>query len=127
MTAEVDICIARDYDKGGLEDGARILVDRLWPRGLSKNDLDLDDWIKDIAPSAELRKWFDHDLEKWAGFQNRYRAELTDNPEAIERLLTWCRKGRVTLLYGAKDREHNQAVVLRDYLAQHHSTGADGR
>ena len=127
MTAEVDIRIARDYDKGGLEDGARILVDRLWPRGLSKNDLDLDDWIKDIAPSAELRKWFDHDPGKWAGFQKRYRAELADNPEAAERLMTWCRKGGVTLLYGTKDREHNQAVVLRDYLAQHLSGGADGR
>ncbi|GGF75250.1 hypothetical protein GCM10011402_29940 [Paracoccus acridae] len=127
MTTDVDIRIARDYDKGGQDDGARILVDRLWPRGLSKKDLDLDDWIKDIAPSAELRKWFDHDPEKWVGFQNRYWAELADNPEAIEQLMTWCRKGRVTLLYGAKDREHNQAVVLRDYLAQQLSGGADRR
>ena len=126
MTTDVDIRIARDYDKGGREDGARILVDRLWPRGLSKKDLGLDDWIKDIAPSAELRRGFDHDPEKWAGFQNRYRAELADNPEATERLMTLCRKGCVTLLYGAKDREHNQAVVLRDYLAQHLSRGADG-
>ena len=120
MTAKVDIRIARNYDKGGQEDGARILVDRLWPRGLSKKDLDLDDWIKDIAPSAELRKWFDYDPEKWAGLQNRYRAELADNPEAIEQLMTWCRKGRVTLLYGAKDPEVNHARVLLEFLQSRH-------
>lgn len=119
MGVPADIRIARDYDDddAGASDGARILVDRLWPRGVSKSDLDYDEWIKEVAPSTELREWFDHDPTKWPEFRKRYRAELDDNPDAVERLLDWCRKGSVTLLYGAKDREHNQAVVLRDYLA----------
>lgn len=126
MTSGADIRLARDYDDPQPDEGARILVDRLWPRGLSKDQLHHDDWIREIAPSTDLRKWFDHDPAKWGEFQKRYRAELDDNPDAVERLLDWCRKGRVTLLFGAKDRAHNQAVVLRDYLNRRLSGGKTG-
>lgn len=109
------IHIARVYDHPSAE-GASLLVDRLWPRGIAKADLAPDEWIRDIAPTTELRKWFGHDPAKWEEFRRRYRAELDANAEAVERCLAWCRKGSVTLLYGAKDHEHNQAVELRDYL-----------
>jgi uncharacterized protein YeaO (DUF488 family) len=112
------IRIARCYDDPDQTQGARILVDRMWPRGISKEDLKHDDWIREAAPSDELRKWFDHDPDKWDEFRDRYRAELDENPEAVERCLDWCRKGPVTLLYAAKDRDHNQAVVLRDHLRE---------
>jgi len=126
MTDEADIQIGRAYDDADSMRGARILVDRVWPRGISKEDLKYDDWIKDVAPSPKLRKWFGHDPDKWDQFRKRYSAELDDNPEAVARCLDWCRKGPVTLLYGAKDRAHNQAVVLRDYLREKldHGTGA---
>jgi uncharacterized protein YeaO (DUF488 family) len=104
------------YDDVGETSGARILVDRIWPRGISKEDLKHDDWIREVAPSSELRKWFDHDAEKWPQFRRRYLSELEDNSDAVGRCLEWCRKGRVTLLIAARDREHNQAVVLRDHL-----------
>ncbi|WP_322866215.1 DUF488 domain-containing protein [Aquicoccus sp. G2-2] len=110
------IHIARVYDDLDGVEGARLLVDRIWPRGIRKEALGHDDWLKDIAPSTELRKRFGHDPDKWQDFRARYRAELDDNPDAVERCLKWCRKGSVTLLYGAKDEAHNQAVVLRDYL-----------
>lgn len=116
MTAKHSISVARVYDTGAKAGGARLLVDRLWPRGIAQKDLDFDDWIKDVAPSNGLRKWFGHDPKRWIEFRKRYRAELNDNSEAIESCLTWCRKGAVTLLYAAKDEEHNQAIVLRDYL-----------
>jgi len=111
-----DIRIARVRDE--IEDvrGARLLVDRVWPRGVSKAALQLDDWIRDVAPSTGLRKWFGHDPERWEAFRDRYLAELAETPEAVERCLAWCRAGRVVLLFGAKDRDHNQAVVLRDHL-----------
>jgi uncharacterized protein YeaO (DUF488 family) len=112
------IRIARCYDDPDQTQGERILVDRMWPRGISKEDLKHDDWIREAAPSDELRKWFDHDPDKWDEFRDRYRAELDENPEAVERCLDWCRKGPVTLLYAAKDRDHNQAVVLRDHLRE---------
>ncbi len=116
MTDRNDISIVRVYDKDAKSRGARLLVDRLWPRGVAKKDIDLDEWVKEVAPSNELRKWFSHDPEKWDEFRKRYRTELDKNPDAVERCLEWLRKGNVTLLYGAKDEEHNQAVVLRDYL-----------
>ncbi|MCB1504984.1 MAG: DUF488 family protein [Hyphomicrobiaceae bacterium] len=97
--------------------GARLLVDRIWPRGVSRADLKIDDWIKEAAPSTSLRKWFGHDPRRWTGFQIRYRAELDANPDAVAHCLRWCGKGPVVLLYSAKDCNHNQAVVLRDCLA----------
>jgi uncharacterized protein YeaO (DUF488 family) len=85
---------------------------------LRKEDLHLDDWIREVAPSDALRKWFGHEPEKWKAFRERYRAELDGEPEAVEKCLDWCRKGPVVLLYGARDQEHNQAVVLREYLQE---------
>ncbi len=108
--------MARVYDDVGETTGARILVDRVWPRGISKVDLEHDDWIREVAPSSDLRKWFGYDADKWPEFRRRYLSELGDNPEAVERCLQWCRKGNVTLLFAARDRERNQAVVLRDHL-----------
>lgn len=116
MTGNGDIRIARVYDDDAESAGARLLVDRLWPRGVAKADLHHDDWIRDVAPTAELRKWFGHDPAKWGDFRKRYIKELDANPDAVGRCLDWCGRGPVTLLYAAKDREHNQAVVLRDYL-----------
>lgn len=112
------IRIARVHDDPDASTGARLLVDRVWPRGIAKDDLQLDAWIRDVAPTTELRKWFGHDPEKWEEFQHRYRAELDAAPEAVGRCLEWCRKGPVTLLFAAKDRDRNQAVVLRDYLSE---------
>lgn len=110
------IAIARIHDDPTATPGARLLVDRLWPRGVSKATARLDDWVRDVAPSDDLRKWFAHDRAKWQAFGSRYRAELDANRDPVAHLLEWCRKGPVTLVYAAKDREHNQAVVLRDYL-----------
>ena len=118
MTNAPDIDHARVYDDLGKTQGARLLVDRVWPRGVSKVDLDLDDWIKEVVPSTDLRKWFGHDTDRWEDFRRRYRAELDENEEAVERCLAWCRRGPIILLYGAKDRDHNQAVVLREYLRE---------
>lgn len=120
MTGTAGIATARLYD--GAPRGAdprpaaRLLVDRLWPRGIRKEALALDDWIPEVAPSHELRRWFHHEAARWEEFEARYRAELEANPEAVERCLAWCRKGPVVLLYGAKDRDHNQAVVLAGHL-----------
>jgi uncharacterized protein YeaO (DUF488 family) len=111
------VAIKRVYEPGADDDGRRILVDRLWPRGLSKDKADVDLWLKEIAPSSNLRKWFDHDPEKWSEFQRRYRAELDSNEEAVQTLKETIGKGKATLLYGAHDERHNQAVVLRDWLA----------
>jgi len=118
MTKAAHISVARVYDEPGVPQRARLLVDKLWPRGIGKADLALDDWIREVAPSSDLRTWFGHDPDKWDEFRRRYRAELDDNKEAVERCLAWCRKGPVVLLYGAKDRDHNQAVVLQDYLRE---------
>ena len=111
----MSIRIKRVYEAPEAGDGARILVDRLWPRGLSKEKAALTDWMKEVAPSTELRKWFDHDPERWAEFQERYRAELKDNP-AVEALRRRAAHGTVTLLYGARDTRFNDAVVLADVL-----------
>lgn len=109
--------LKRAYDAPAPGDGMRILVDRLWPRGVSKASARIDLWLKEIAPSTELRKWFGHDPAKWPGFRGRYFRELDENREAVERLLALARRGKVTLVYGAKDRERNDAVALREYLA----------
>lgn len=121
MSGTGRIGLARVYDSPAAPKGragARLLVDRVWPRGIRKDDLKADDWIHDVAPSTVLRKWFDHDVARWPEFRDCYRAELRDNPEAVERCLAWCRKGPVTLLYGARDEAHNQAVVLAEFLEE---------
>jgi uncharacterized protein YeaO (DUF488 family) len=109
----------RVYEAPGPEDGARFLVERLWPRGLKKEALQAEGWPKDVAPSGALRRWFGHDPAKWVEFERRYFAELDGRPEALEPLLEAARRGRVTLLYSARDREHNNAVALREYLESH--------
>lgn len=108
--------IKRVYEPAEKSDGTRILIDRLWPRGLSREKAAVDLWLKEIAPSTELRKWFDHDPQKWEEFQKRYRTELEANTEAVQQLRDELKKGAATLVYGAKDEEHNDAVVLRDFL-----------
>jgi uncharacterized protein YeaO (DUF488 family) len=110
------IRVSRVYDREPPGRGARFLVDRVWPRGVRKEDLELDGWLRDVAPSNELRRWFGHRPERFPEFQARYRAELDRHPDEVEPLLEAARRGPVTLLYGAKDREHNQAVVLQRYL-----------
>ncbi|WP_022901749.1 DUF488 domain-containing protein [Humibacter albus] len=107
--------IKRAYEPASSDDGYRVLVDRLWPRGVSKESAHLDEWEKDVAPSDELRKWFGHDPAKFDEFRTRYLAELEDNP-AVSALRQRGRDGTVTLVYSAHDEEHNQAVVLRDLL-----------
>jgi uncharacterized protein YeaO (DUF488 family) len=111
--------IKRVYEAPESKDGARYLVDRLWPRGIKKASLVMDAWLKDVAPSSELRRWFGHDPEKWDEFQRRYRTELDANPGAWKRLLEAVKLGNVTLLYYARDIEHNNAVVLKSYLEEH--------
>lgn len=111
------IALKRAYDKASPQDGARFLVERLWPRGVKKTDLRLDAWLKDVAPSDALRRWFSHDPRKWAEFQRRYIAELDNHSEAWEPILSAARHGRVTLVYSSHDTEHNNAVALKEYLS----------
>ncbi|HQT65781.1 MAG: hypothetical protein B7Z71_04890 [Acidocella sp. 21-58-7] len=108
--------IKRVYEKPSQDDGARVLVDRLWPRGLKKEKAALDLWLKDIAPSPGLRQWFDHDPNRWQDFQQLYRTELAQNGLALIHLADLLRRAPVTLLYAARDVEHNHARVLADYL-----------
>ena len=110
------ISIKRVYEQPVPADGLRILVDRLWPRGLSKDKAKVDVWLKSIAPSSELRTWFHHDVDKWPEFKARYFAELDGNAEAVEELLDYARENKVILLYGAKDPRHNHAAALLEYL-----------
>ncbi len=114
------IRIQRIYDEDRAGGGTRVLVDRVWPRGISKDDADLDYWYKDLAPSSELRKWFGHDPGLWAAFKQKYRKELRngDKREQLAELAAMARSGRLILLYGAKDEKHNQAVVLREVLEE---------
>lgn len=119
MRAHLDIRVKRVYEAPAAADGTRVLVDRVWPRGVRKEAAELALWLKDVAPSTELRHWFGHEPERWPEFQRRYRAELERNPEAVSRLLELAKHGRVTLVYGARDTEHNQAVALADYLTSH--------
>jgi uncharacterized protein YeaO (DUF488 family) len=109
--------IKRVYDTPEKKDGTRILVDRLWPRGLTKEKAQVDLWLKEIAPSAGLRKWFGHDPAKWAEFRKRYRAELDENRASVSALKEQIKKGTTTLVYGAKDEEHNDAFFLKEYLS----------
>jgi uncharacterized protein YeaO (DUF488 family) len=110
------IRLKRVYERPSRGDGLRILVDRLWPRGLTKDRAAVRLWLKDVAPSAELRKWFGHDTARWRGFQTRYRKELAHKKEALKGLRQKAREQTVTLLYGARDEEHNEARVLKDVL-----------
>ena len=110
------IKIKRAYEEAAPSDGKRVLIDRLWPRGISKEEAHLDLWLKDVAPSTELRQWFGHDPARWPEFQRRYCRELSANPEAMQQLIDDARKGPLTLVYGARDQEHNDAVVLKAFL-----------
>ena len=108
----------RVYEEAKSSDGVRFLVDRLWPRGIKKDNLKLETWLKEVAPSPDLRKWFAHDPAKWQEFQRRYRAELESNPEGWQSILEAAKKGTVTLLYSARDTEHNSAVLLKGFLEE---------
>ena len=110
------IQIKRVYEPIAKQDGARFLVERLWPRGMKKEALHMEAWCKNPAPSGDLRRWFNHDPAKWKEFQRRYWAELANNPAASEQLLDAAKQGNITLLYSAHDTEHNNAVVLKLYL-----------
>ncbi len=110
------IKIKRTYEPAEQADGKRYLVERLWPRGMKKESLKMQAWLKDVAPSPELRHWFSHDPAKWAEFQKRYRAELEAQPEAWQPLLAAAHQGDVTLLYSARDTEHNSARLLKQFL-----------
>ena len=110
------IQIKRAYDPAEKSDGKRILVDRLWPRGVTKERAALDRWAKDLAPSNELRQWFHHDASNWEEFENRYRAELADKKEDLRELAKEAKHSMLTLVYGAKDPERNQAVVLKELI-----------
>jgi len=117
----MDIRLKRAYEPSKKDDGFRVLVDRLWPRGVSKSSARIDLWLKEIAPSAALRKWFGHDPLKWDTFRARYFRELQKNPEAVAQLNEIIRNGSVTLLFAAKDQEHNNAVALKEYLESRQS------
>jgi uncharacterized protein YeaO (DUF488 family) len=112
------IQLKRVYEEPARSDGVRFLVDRLWPRGIKKQDLRMASWQKDAGPSVTLRKWFSHDSAKWDTFRNKYFAELDAHPEAWEKIRDLARRGPVTLLYSSHDQQHNNAVALKEYLDQ---------
>lgn len=118
LTPQIHLARAHDIRAGTPTIGARLLVDRLWPRGIAKSDLKLDAWLKSATPSASLREWFHHDPAKWAEFTARYRAELHATPNALIEAIGWCRQGPVTLIYAARDTEHSHALILRDVLLE---------
>lgn len=122
-TAQIDIEVRRVYDEavrdGSATRGRQVfLVDRVWPRGVRKAELGLDAWLRQVAPSGELRRWFGHDPARWEGFRDRYRAELAEEPEGMDVLVEAARQGPVTLLFAASDTERNNAVVVRSYLME---------
>lgn len=112
----MDIHLKRIYSKADKQDGYRVLVDRLWPRGISKEEAKLDDWKKEIAPTADLRKWFNHKKERFDEFKKRYIKELEAHAGELDSLIKIASEKKLTLLYGAKDEEHNQAIVLKEVL-----------
>ena len=112
----LDVQVKRIYDPVAESDGHRVLVDHVWPRGVSHERAALDEWARELAPSDELRTWFDHVPARFAEFRDRYLAELAERSERVEELREWARQGRLTILYAARDREHNQAVVLAEML-----------
>jgi uncharacterized protein YeaO (DUF488 family) len=115
------IHLKRAYEEPAPDDGLRILVERLWPRGLSKERAAVDVWLKEIAPSSELRRWFGHDPARWEEFRRRYWAELDANPDAVAELRRKVREGPVTFVYAARDEQHNGALALEEYLRHHPS------
>ncbi len=108
--------LKRAYEPPAPADGTRILIDRLWPRGVRKTDAAIDEWMKEIAPSTTLRKWFEHDASRWDEFQRRYRSEIRQHPEQLNRLRTLAQHGRITFVFSAHDEAHNDAVVLKNVL-----------
>lgn len=120
---KLQVNIKRVYDPPAAEDGQRVLVDRLWPRGLSRDEAQLDAWLREVAPGDELRRWYGHDPARWEEFAARYRAELTDaaHQSALAQLREMARQGPLTLLYAAKDGEHSNAAVLRQVLEEGHA------
>jgi uncharacterized protein YeaO (DUF488 family) len=110
------IQLKRAYENASPGDGERILVERLWPRGVSKQRASVDLWLKDVAPSPELRKWFGHDPAKWKQFEERYRNELKARPDVIDELRRKARRGKITFVYAARDQEHNSALILKNFL-----------
>jgi uncharacterized protein YeaO (DUF488 family) len=115
---ETDVRLKRAYDPAEPGDGYRVLVDRLWPRGISKERARLDEWARELAPSADLRTWFGHDPERFAEFERRYRTELAAHGEKVDELRRRAREGTLTLVYAARDEEHNDAVVLAELLRE---------
>lgn len=115
-TSRPRLQVRRVYDPPARSDGCRVLVDRIWPRGLSKEAAKLDAWIKDVAPSSELRKWFGHEPSRWVSFKHKYFRELDERGEALAQLLEACSARTLTLLFAAKDSAHNNAVALKEYL-----------
>ncbi len=113
----MEIRVKRIYEPPEPGDGYRLLVDRLWPRGVSKESASLDAWMKEVAPSAELRRWFGHDPSRWPEFKRRYAAELGTRQDLVAEILSRARDGPITLIFSARDRDHNQAVALSAYLA----------
>src|SRR5215471_6438547 len=112
----ISVALKRAYEEPAASDGTRVLVERLWPRGVSKDRAAIDLWLKEVAPSTELRKWYDHELDKWEVFRRRYRAELDAKREVLDDLKRRLKEGPVTFVFAAKDEEHNSALVLKDYL-----------
>jgi uncharacterized protein YeaO (DUF488 family) len=119
MQMKIDIRLKRAYEPVSPADGKRILVERLWPRGVRKEQVALDEWLKDIAPSQELRRWFAHDPAKWAEFERRYLQELEGNPEQVAYLEQIVSQGPVTFVYAARDEQHNSALILKRYIEMH--------
>jgi uncharacterized protein YeaO (DUF488 family) len=117
--------LKRAYEPATPDDGFRILIDRLWPRGVSKAEAKLDDWMKDVAPSTKLRQWFGHDPSRWAEFQRRYRGELRQHSQELNHIRALVKKQTVTLIYSAHDEAHNDAVVLRDVLLEEAGSSQD--
>lgn len=117
MTNQPDLQIKRIYDDPEPDDGYRVLIDHIWPRGVSRESARLDEWAKELAPSGELRRWFDHVPDRFPEFRERYRSELAQHTDQLAALAQRAKKGRVTVLYAARDREHNNAVVLSELLA----------
>jgi uncharacterized protein YeaO (DUF488 family) len=119
-----NVKLKRAYESPAAADGTRVLIDRLWPRGISKKKAALDKWMKDIAPSNQLRKWFGHDPARWNEFRRRYAAEVHKNPDLLYQLRSAARDGPITLVYSARDEAHNDAIVLRDLILGRRSTSA---
>lgn len=114
-----NVKLKRAYEPASRSDGKRILIDRLWPRGVKKTEAKIDEWMKDIAPSTQLRKWFGHDPARWTEFRRRYEAEVRQHPAQLGRLQALAREGPLTLVFSAHDEEHNDAVVLKELIVNH--------